>query len=442
MRILKSPNDFFDLLDKIGNNKFVAIGYVTGANLDVPKVKRKNPLTNRMKSYDDYTVFSAEGEDEIGALVKLTSYNFRYTNRKTVSKNYGKYKNDVNGIRQEFGLEPMQDRNSYKQANNFGVNGIENYSGENEKLFGHTYNPQNIYGARHPSITYAVNKEGRIIKALTEEQILPYLKKKNQEPSGVKALREMNVEEKVIAQYIQKIKDLKFKYINFESDSILYMAATVDGEKIAYINDNLKRIINEINIQPQDFVKIARERYQIDVNNLQETYNRMIKKVIHLKESDLRHMVYETVARILNEGRNAHRYSYISHNGNGMIGGKWESWEINGSGNILKKFIQNLERRIGNNEELDNFIDYCYDNEDVFDVYANISGSYDESSGYGSTYMPLYQIEEIEDTSDMEEYVMNYPSNKGFKQVVLKILDDTLNSLDVDDFNVDEESEW
>ena len=89
MRVLKSSNEFFELMDQIGNGKFVTIGYVTGANLDVPKVKRKNPATNRMKGYPDYSVFSAEGENEIGALVKISSYNIRYLKRKTVGKKYG-----------------------------------------------------------------------------------------------------------------------------------------------------------------------------------------------------------------------------------------------------------------------------------------------------------------------------------------------------------------
>ena len=39
MRILKTPNEFFDIMDQMGDNKFVSIGYVTSANLDMPKVK-------------------------------------------------------------------------------------------------------------------------------------------------------------------------------------------------------------------------------------------------------------------------------------------------------------------------------------------------------------------------------------------------------------------
>ena len=100
MRRVASSNEFFDILDKIGNGKFVTIGYVTGANLDVPTVSRRNPLTNRMKKYPDYSVFGAD--QEIGALVKITSYNIQYLNRQTVGKKYCEYKQSANGIRANF----------------------------------------------------------------------------------------------------------------------------------------------------------------------------------------------------------------------------------------------------------------------------------------------------------------------------------------------------
>ena len=115
MRRVASSNEFFDILDKIGNGKFVTIGYVTGANLDVPKVSRKNPLTNRMKQYPDYTVFGNE-QGEIGALVKITSYNMRYLNRTTVGQKYGEYKDSANGIRGNFGLDPIGSKQGYKQV--------------------------------------------------------------------------------------------------------------------------------------------------------------------------------------------------------------------------------------------------------------------------------------------------------------------------------------
>lgn len=303
MRRIATSNEFFDILDRIGNGKFVTIGYVTGANLNVPTVKRKNPLTNRMKGYPDYSVFTDEGDGEIGALVKITSYNMRYLNRQTVGKKYGEYKNSANAIRTNFGIDPIADRESYKQETTWSPNGPELYNGKNSDLQSHSYNPQNLYGVKPKGIVYAVDTDGHIMKELSQEQIKPYLKAKR-EVDGVAALRKMGAEEERINDYISQIQNLKFSYKNFESNSILWIAATVNGEKIVYINDNLARAVDGIDIRPEDFRAIARKRYQIDLANLQEMTRRtMSKQIIRLAESDLHKIVKESVHKILvNEG--------------------------------------------------------------------------------------------------------------------------------------------
>ena len=313
MRRVASSDEFFDILDRIGNGKFVTIGYVTGANLDIPTIKRKNPLTNRMKGYPDYSVFGSE--EEIGALVKITSYNIPYLNRQTVGKKYGEYKQSANDIRAQFGLEPIASKESYKQGNSWSPNGPELYNGQNTELQSHSYNPQNVYNVKPRGIVYAVNKEGHIIQELKPEQVKPYLKKKR-EIDGVAALRKMGVEEERIKEYIEQINALKFRYINFESNSILWIAATINGEKIIYINDNLARSVDDINIRPEDFREIARERYQIDLANLQEMTKKTVNKnIVKLTESDLHNLVNEAVRIYLNESfQNNQNYTHFAVN--------------------------------------------------------------------------------------------------------------------------------
>lgn len=316
MRRVASSEEFFDILDRIGNGKFVTIGYVTGANLNVPTIKRKNPETNRMKGYPDYSVFGEEGEDEIGALVKITSYNMRYLNRSTVGKKYGEFKDAANTIRGNFGLDPIGNKESYTQGTNWSPNGPELYKGQNTELQSHSYNPQNIHGVKPKGIIYAVNTDGHIIKELSPKQIEPYLKAKR-EVDGVAALRKMGAEEEKIKDYIEQINNLKFKYINFESNSILWIAATINGEKIIYINDNLARAVDGIDIRPEDFRAIARERYKIDLANLQEMANRHInnKKLIRLTESDLHAIVKNAVRKIMTESfKNNQNYSHFAVN--------------------------------------------------------------------------------------------------------------------------------
>ena len=200
-------------------------------------------------------------------------------------------------------MEPIADKEGYKQSTNWSENGPELYSGSNTDLQSHSYNPQNIYGIRPKGIVYAVDTEGHIMKELSQEQIKPYLKAKR-EIDGVAALRRMGAEEERIKEFISKINELKFRYINFESNSILWIAATVNGEKIVYINDNLNRVVDEININPADFIAIAKERYRDDLAELQESYRRRTnKKVVRLTESDLRGIVRSVVLECINGRR-------------------------------------------------------------------------------------------------------------------------------------------
>ena len=313
MRTIKSSNEFFDILDSIKGGAIVTIGYVTSADLNIPIVQRKNPLTNRMKGYNDYSVFQNENGNEIGALVKVTSYNFNYRNRQSVHDEYhNKIKPQTNAIRQEFGIPDVQNKTSYKDVMSFGGNGQEVYKGDNESKFGNSYSPQNMFKPLHvKGVVYLVDKQGNIIRGLNDNEVYPYLKAKK-EPSGVIALRKMGADEERIQEYIRRIKELKFSYRNFEANSILYIVATVNGEKIIYINDNLKRCVDDININPQDFIAVAKDRYKKDLQQIQEMIlnnkktikenkHLMSKKLVRLTESDLHRIIKESVNNILTE---------------------------------------------------------------------------------------------------------------------------------------------
>lgn len=263
-RNVKTADEFFDILDDMHGGKFMCLGYVTGANLNVPKVQRRNPETNRMKGYANYSVF-AEGEEEIGAVVKVTTYNYQWQTRESVKNAYSKYKTDANAIHAKYGLDPIGDKpQDWKSKQTHGEHGVEVYSGNDEKKFGNTYNPQNTKKARKKSHTYAIGTDGHIIREIPEETLLQYLVKR-QDSKAVKQLKAMNAEEERIAAFIKEIDDLGMEYRNFESSSVLFIAATVNGEKLVFLNDRLQRCVEGINIAPEDFLKIARERYNIDV---------------------------------------------------------------------------------------------------------------------------------------------------------------------------------
>lgn len=308
-RRLETSDKFFDIIDDVKKTWWVTIGYVTGANVNVPKVKRKNPDTNRMKGYPDYTAFKKEGYDqEIGAMVSITSYNFQYFPTNIAKQKYGEYKNAANAIRREFGIPEIQDKeNDYTQTINYG-NGISAYGGKNPEKMGHTYTNQNIYDAKIKGITYLVSTDGNIIRGLSNDEVKPYLKAKR-EIDGVAALRKINAQQEVIDNYISRIKELKYKYKRFESSSILWMVATTktDNEKIVYINDKLQRAVDDININPESFIKIAEERYKDAINEMVNKRNKSLikenklinKKIVRLTESQLKNMIIEAVNNYL-----------------------------------------------------------------------------------------------------------------------------------------------
>lgn len=272
VRRIATANEFFDILSSMKGGCFATIGYVTSANLSIPQVKRKNPETGRMKGYDDYETFGRHlGHDgEVGGIIKLTSYTLNWSTPESIGRAYKKYKSDANNIRAEYGLEPIQDRESYKSTQDYGKNGVSTYSGSNDDLSLHSYTSQNIHGAKIKGMYYLVGIDGMVIREVNKDELVSYFKKKP-EISGVSALRKMNVEEDKIKEYIDRMNNLKMSYKNFEASSILYMVATVNGEKIVYINENLTQSVRGINIVPAEFTKIAKERYNIDFRTIQES---------------------------------------------------------------------------------------------------------------------------------------------------------------------------
>lgn len=307
-RRVADVGELFDLLDQIRNSAWISFGYVSSVkvNKSMPTKKIRNPQTNRMNTVNDFSMFSSQGEDEIATIVKVTSYNIQYRNRDLVARQYGNYIDRVNPIRVSYGLNPIaQKEKDYAEKRDFG-NGIDVYNGNKEELKGHSYFVQNVHNAHPKSVYYAVNRQGRIIKELPKEQLKPYLEYSNMD--GVDALKKLGAQDEMVKEFIKKVDDLKFVYRRFIHECILWVAATTkNGDRFTYINNNFNRVVDKINMNPQDFLAIARERYNIGVsdiesmanNNINE--NRMRRNVIRLTEADLHRIVKESVNKILRE---------------------------------------------------------------------------------------------------------------------------------------------
>lgn len=275
-RRIANASEFFDILSSMKGGCFATIGYVTGANLKIP-TKKKMP---------DYSGLAADlGHENLGGVVKLTSYTLNWSTPDSIAKAYGKYKTDLDTLRGEFGLEPTETRKSWASKQEFGDNGVKVYSGDNEALRTHSYTNQNVHNARIKGMYYLIDTEGRVIRECDKSELMNYFKAPTSD-SAVNALRKMGIEEERIQEYIEREKALGMRYRTFEASNILYMVATVNGEKIVYINENLSQCVKNVNIIPAEFTKIAKDRYQLDFAAIQEAIEEYHNQQL-LKESGI-----------------------------------------------------------------------------------------------------------------------------------------------------------
>lgn len=271
-RILKSSQDFFKILSEQKSGRFVTFGYVSSAKLNLPKYQKINPKTKRKNSYDDYNALREplNYNGEITGILKFSSYTVNWQIPSKAHEDYINFSKEIENINQSFGLPPTQkkqnDKRNYVKIQNYGDNGIALKKEPNEKGITHSYHRQNIYNARIKETYYLIGENGNIVREVNKEELKDFLQKEPVEKENI--LRKMGADEKTIQAYIDKILSLKFKYRTFVDKSFVYIITTIDGEKIAYMNDNLSEIIDNINIIPSEFMEIAKEKYQIDANNI------------------------------------------------------------------------------------------------------------------------------------------------------------------------------
>ena len=165
-----------------------------------------------------------------------------------------------------------------------------------------------------------------------------------------------------------------------------------------------------------------------------------MKKIIRLTESDLHKIVKESVNRILKEGWT--RRGYVPHDGNSMVGGYYGRSEINGEKDVMDDLLENIPDIT--EEEWEDFKNYCEQNPNVFVIEAEISSSYDESTGYGSAGFPITELEKTIGDEEALQYVAQYPDQK-VAQLATQTLKKILDGLTEEDFELydnDYEPDW
>lgn len=303
-------NSLFDILSSARGGSYVTIGYVTGAKLKMPSKKMKNPETKRMKSYDDYEELGRTlgQEGEIGGIVKFTKYiGLNFTTPKNFATAYNKYKDDFNNIRRTFGIEDTANRDSYVKQQDYGKNGIGVYTGDNDEIRNHSYTRQNVANTKKITSTYyAVDMEGNVIREVDKSEIKDLITKR--EVNGVSKLRAMGADDARIKEYIDQVNALGFRPQTFEASNILYICASVNGEKYIWINENLsfnprnmEKNLNGVTIQPGFFTSLARNEYKKDIDSDTLASPTQVKehRVVRVNTKMITEMVKECVKQIL-----------------------------------------------------------------------------------------------------------------------------------------------
>ena len=284
-QLFNSSRDMFNKLDSIigydpkdpdraknDTKLLITMGYVSDAKLNTV-VKRKNPLTNRMKTYTDYSQFG----DEVAGIVCVTYYNYNYMHRSYVKYDYGtRFVGQRNALRIKYGIPLPKPKPGFDEMGN-PTGEPREYRPKDEQLvdqFGDDYNPQNLCSVLSKTrLFYPIDINGHTIKGIDdkalcfkENEIKNFLAA-DDPVEGVNALKKLNAQQHVIDQYAEEFNSLKMIYKNFRANSILSISATDrdDGGKFIFINPNVDKLVDEIQVDPKDLYDIAYSRYEKDI---------------------------------------------------------------------------------------------------------------------------------------------------------------------------------
>ena len=257
------------------NNKHarISMGYVSDVKLNTT-VKRRNPLTNRPKTYNDYSVIGSN----IAGIVCVTNYTYDYTHRSNVKYDYStRFIPQRNALRTKYGIplpkqKPGYDENGKRIEGEPINNGPKDQ--ESRSKFGGDYNPQNLYKIIGKTRDfYPIDLNGRVLRdskgkpvCLSENEIGKFLA--DEDPvDGVKALMKLGKEQSVIDQYASEFKNLNMAYKNFKADSILYIRGMDrnTGTRKLFMNKEINKLIDDIQVNPSDMYNIAYKRYRYPI---------------------------------------------------------------------------------------------------------------------------------------------------------------------------------
>lgn len=283
-RTLVQANNLLDVITNMESGGFASFGYVMGANLNLPMVKRKNPETNRMKGYVDTDTLGQKlnypGE-KIGGIIKFTRYLVNWNTPDSIKEKYGAYKTSFNNMCDEYGCgdkaKIADKEKKYADTQEYGNHGVSTYVGDNEAKMGNTYSDQNLHGAKITSTYFLIDIDGNVIREVNKDEIKDYFKPKSEHSTEltrvIAALKELGAEDAKIQEVINRVNGLNMKYQKFLLPSILYIVGatkTDDGKtkKIIFLNDAMKDTFGDVKVKTNQFREMEMEKRNIDMQDV------------------------------------------------------------------------------------------------------------------------------------------------------------------------------
>lgn len=281
-------NEMIDILSSINGGVFVTLCYMNSARIGKTLSGKEINVDQFGQDLDNNRI---EGDDETykelkryqqggnnrknkfpyGGIVKMSTYQFNWQNEENYGKNFHKYAKERDALLAQHGAEIPKREIKHDERLKYG-NGVSVGATDNTK--GKLYTHQNGATIRNATSRYfVVDKDGELKGGISFNSIQQIIAKSN-DPDGVSALKKIGASDEVIEEYVKELKKLNFSVLKLSYDSILFIVATVNGEKIIFINNNLSNEIGsgayKIKINQQSFIDIANKIYKQSVTTLDE----------------------------------------------------------------------------------------------------------------------------------------------------------------------------
>lgn len=335
MRKVKDINELIDIMSSIKGGTFATVCYLSSA-----KVKKTLRGVDTNAFGNDLDANRTDGDDEYydtlkqyqggsikkfpyNGIIKMSKIQFHWQTEEKYKENYGKYADARDALIRKYGGEPNR-KEGTDTTQEYGNGGVS--VGNTENTQGRMYTHQNGATIQNRSTEYFLVDNNGELKGGISKNAIQNIISKSSDADGVSALKKVNATDEQIASYLEELKALKFKVLKLMYDNIVFIVASVNGEKILFFNSKLANKIGSssyaVDINPQSFMDKARELYKSSFADLQESvrrYNKMIKEnmkkkqLIRLTENDLHRIIKESVNNFILESSNSNiKKKYIN----------------------------------------------------------------------------------------------------------------------------------